>query len=1050
MKICPQCNMEYQDNMKFCPECGSKLEAKPNVCPSCGTEYKEGQKFCSECGTKLSDFASSLSANKNEEKIEETYKKGVKYYEMADEEADDTTIEENYIKAYECFLSAAVESHAYAQLRLGDCYKNGHGIKKDVAKANKWYSKAFATIKLKAENGDSDAIIKLGECYLNGKGIAIDENKAIKLYTNAYKRGDAEVGAILGECYLYGNGVDEDEEKAFKIFAKCAKKGNAAAQFHLAECYDSGWGVSVDESIAFNWYLEAAETGYSEAFFYVASAYHYGKGTKKNISKAAKWYEKCTSLPAGSAYEVAECYRKGNGVEKNEEIAIRWYEKAVEIHNSAKAMFQIAELYFKKNDFNNAFIWYGKIKKKSKLGKSDSQKIQQRLKTYFNQDGSLSDFALKITNLLATHSDNPESLLMLAQHYHNINESEKAKEVTKNVAETGNKEALDMVVRLYTNKPIFEENEIECEDDKFYTKKSDIIKDKDGDAFKLFRMAAETGNAQALFIIGECYYNGWYVDKDKKEAAEWYKRAADAGHPLGRRCAKIASLELQYKINIRWNAFFVKEGTKGVSNQLHGSRHKIIFIPESVTSIAAGAFKGCFMLENVICEAPQNITVASMKEMFFGCYNLKDISFLADWNISQVKSMEDCFNGCHLLEDISPLAKWDVSNVKMMTGMFSGCKSLKDISPLSKWCLVNALSIKYMFADCGSLTKITALQNWGKYSKEGKFNNWDWASGILNNCNAITNISPLKNWGLTETYIVQHMMGRWDDTSLADYKKRRNKPTPSTNTTIAPKVDSTKVDKPSGSDPIEKSIPYVFFIKAVGFDITYPDGKRQQVKCGSSQGEIPSWTGTGFLLADGRFVTARHVVEAWSFPAGGGELDEGMVALNIVANNGGKVVAKFVAISSNGTQIQFTSDQCTINRRNDKVSLTDKGAKLVVANVDDTDYAYFHASRSYGLPHNNAASTTLARGAKLVVLGFPLGIGANSENDINPILGSGIVAAPGLQKGVILTTDTNYEQGNSGGPVFKANSNGALEVIGLVSAGAGRTMGFIVPIAAVK
>lgn len=144
------------------------------------------------------------------------------------------------------------------------------------------------------------------------------------------------------------------------------------------------------------------------------------------------------------------------------------------------------------------------------------------------------------------------------------------------------------------------------------------------------------------------------------------------------------------------------------------------------------------------------------------------------------------------------------------------------------------------------------------------------------------------------------------------------------------------------------------------------------------------------------------------------------------------------------------SDQCTINRRSDKVSLTDDGAKLVVAEVDDTDYAYFHTSRTSGLPHNNSASTILARGAKLVVLGFPLGIGANSANDINPILGSGIVAAPCLQKGVILTTDSNYEQGNSGGPVFKANNNGDLEVIGLVSAGTGNTMGFIVPIAAVK
>ena len=70
--------------------------------------------------------------------------------------------------------------------------------------------------------------------------------------------------------------------------------------------------------------------------------------------------------------------------------------------------------------------------------------------------------------------------------------------------------------------------------------------------------------------------------------------------------------------------------------------------------------------------------------------------------------------------------------------------------------------------------------------------------------------------------------------------------------------------------------------------------------------------------------------------------------------------------------------------------------------------------------------------------------------DINPIYGSGIVAARGLQNNVILTTDTNYEQGNSGGPVFYTNNDGELIVIGIVSAGAGRSTGFVVPISSIR
>ena len=105
---------------------------------------------------------------------------------------------------------------------------------------------------------------------------------------------------------------------------------------------------------------------------------------------------------------------------------------------------------------------------------------------------------------------------------------------------------------------------------------------------------------------------------------------------------------------------------------------------------------------------------------------------------------------------------------------------------------------------------------------------------------------------------------------------------------------------------------------------------------------------------------------------------------------------------------------------------------------------------SGGLPYDANLSTNLDRGVKLTVLGFPLGLGANSPRDINPLYGSAIVASKGVHDGVILTTDTNYESGNSGGPVFCTNSNGDLITIGLVSASAGRNLGMIVPISVLR
>lgn len=242
----------------------------------------------------------------------------------------------------------------------------------------------------------------------------------------------------------------------------------------------------------------------------------------------------------------------------------------------------------------------------------------------------------------------------------------------------------------------------------------------------------------------------------------------------------------------------------------------------------------------------------------------------------------------------------------------------------------------------------------------------------------------------------------------------------------------------------------VFYIQALGFVITLPSGEKYEIECGSGDKQLPGWSGTGFLLNDGRFVTARHVVEAWYYPQQGNSVNEKMLMLNAIAHNGGSVVAYFGAVSSAGTKFSFNSSQCRINRNNDEEYHTEDGNRLVIASASSLDFATVNTGRSGGLPYDSQASTQLERGTKLTILGFPLGLGANSMNDINPIYGSGIVAADGLQKGVIVTTDTNFERGNSGGPVFYNAPNGQLTVIGVVSAYAGRSTGFIVPIAAIK
>lgn len=50
---CPSCKAQIEENMKFCTECGTKMEPEGLKCPECSAELAEGVKFCTECGANI-------------------------------------------------------------------------------------------------------------------------------------------------------------------------------------------------------------------------------------------------------------------------------------------------------------------------------------------------------------------------------------------------------------------------------------------------------------------------------------------------------------------------------------------------------------------------------------------------------------------------------------------------------------------------------------------------------------------------------------------------------------------------------------------------------------------------------------------------------------------------------------------------------------------------------------------------------------------------------------------------------------------------------------
>ena len=177
----------------------------------------------------------------------------------------------------------------------------------------------------------------------------------------------------------------------------------------------------------------------------------------------------------------------------------------------------------------------------------------------------------------------------------------------------------------------------------------------------------------------------------------------------------------------------------------------------------------------------------SMKFLFFGCTNLKEIditnldfskiSNIANWlnnctsitnqdqikgfnNLSKLTNMYSVFDGLSKIQSLN-LSTWDTSKVTNMHHMFAGCSSLKNLD-LSNFNTTNVTNMQSMFERCNSLIRIdisnfntSKVTNMIKmFSECSSLTSLDLSSfdtskvtnmsGIFNNCNTLKKLNILK------------------------------------------------------------------------------------------------------------------------------------------------------------------------------------------------------------------------------------------------------------------------------------------------------------------
>lgn len=236
----------------------------------------------------------------------------------------------------------------------------------------------------------------------------------------------------------------------------------------------------------------------------------------------------------------------------------------------------------------------------------------------------------------------------------------------------------------------------------------------------------------------------------------------------------------------------------------------------------------------------------------------------------------------------------------------------------------------------------------------------------------------------------------------------------------------------------------------------YVEIKGQKIPLKTVDGGFLGWSGTGYLLSDGRFVTAKHCVEGWKFKS----TEELVKQMNMLTDdtlkelfiagltrkNGAKLGALIVAKSPT-KELKFYSDQFVMDHSDETTQELSGGLNIIMGSLTSGgDWAYAKADKSGSITGDASLSANLPAGARLEVLGYPQGDSAKSGSCL---YGSCQTAERGLNGGLITISARNFEKGNSGGPVFY-NDKGTYKAIGIVSIGQGDTRGGLIPIANLK
>ncbi|MBY3348007.1 caspase family protein [Rhizobium laguerreae] len=212
----------------------------------------------------LMNYGRAIDAAGRHDEAREIYRTGadagfpIAYRSLGDVYRDGRGLEKNLNEARYWYVLGAAKKNVFAEYNLALIYESGLGVEKNPLKAAYWLWRG-------AKQGFAPAMESLSKYYLDGTVLAKDPAQAELLLQGASEMGHIYAELRLGDLYIDGNELRKDPLAGARWISQAARQGYNEAQYRLASLYADGIGVSKDPAAALNWYTLAKSTGLVKA-----------------------------------------------------------------------------------------------------------------------------------------------------------------------------------------------------------------------------------------------------------------------------------------------------------------------------------------------------------------------------------------------------------------------------------------------------------------------------------------------------------------------------------------------------------------------------------------------------------------------------------------------------------------------------------------------------------------------------------------------------------------------------------------------------------------